>query len=170
MAPEQMERPVGERHKFSGMEHYVEGYNFRLDAIQAIIVNAKFARLDEWRSLREAVANRYAVLLAGVPGVGLPYVPAHIRPSWRNYVIRVPQRDRVQKRMLEQRITVASFYSPPVHLQPVYRSLGLGPGSFPHAESAAASILCLPMHPGLTEDVQDRVAETLIRTVREVQG
>jgi dTDP-4-amino-4,6-dideoxygalactose transaminase len=166
LEPEQMERPIGERHKGPGFDHYAEGYNLRLDAVQAIVIRAKLARLDEWRALRQQVADRYSAQLTNMPGIVPPYVPAHMRHAWRNYVIRVPERDRVRAGLLENGITTAIFYCPPVHLQPVYQSFGLGPGSFPMAEDVAGSLLCLPMYPGLTEEKIDMILASLTDATR----
>ncbi len=169
LEPGHMERPIGERHKDLGSNHYAEGYNLRLDSIQAIVIRAKFARLDEWRARRQAVAGRYSERLAKMPGVQLPHVPPHLQHAWRNYVIRIPERDRVRACLLENGITAAVFYCPPVHLQPVYKWMGLGPGSFPAAEEAASSLLCLPMHPGLSEEEIDRVTSILADSLREAK-
>lgn len=167
LPPEHMERPIGERHKDPGLDHHAEGHNLRLDSVQAIVIEAKFAHLDEWRALRQQVADRYTAGLGSVPEIELPYVPAPMRHAWRNYVIKIPARDRVRARLLQQGITVATFYSPPVHLQPVYQHLGLGPGSFPVAEAVAQSLLCLPMHPGLTEEQTDLIIAALTSALRE---
>ena len=75
------------------------------------------------------------------------------------YVVRVPDRDRVRARLRERGIATAVLYTPPVHLQSVYRGLGLGPGSFPVAEALARDLLCLPMHPGLSEAQVDDGSE-----------
>ena len=162
LPPEDMERPIGERHKDPGLDHCAEGYNLRLDSVHAIVVRAKFAHLDEWRARRQAVADRYSRRLAAVPGVELPHVPAHMQHAWRNYVVKLQHRERVRAHMLANGITVALLYCPPVHLQPVYKWMGLGPGSLPAAEAAAESLLCLPMHPGLSEEEIERVVSVLI--------
>lgn len=169
LAPDDMERPVGERHKDPGFEHYAEGYNLRLDAVQAIVVAAKFAHLDEWRALRQSAADAYVERLQEVPGVELPVIPPDRVHAWRNFVIRLPGRDRVRARLLEKGITTAVFYVPPVHLQPVYADMGSGPGSFPAAEAAAQALLCLPMFPGITTEQIDRVVAVIRESLREAQ-
>ena len=162
LPPDDMERPIGERHKDPGLDHCAEGYNLRLDSVQAIVVRAKFAHLDEWRARRQVVADHYSRRLAAVPGVELPHVPAHMQHAWRNYVVKLQHRERVRAHMLANGITVALLYCPPVHLQPVYKWMGLGSGSLPATEAAAESLLCLPMHPGLTEEEIERVVSVLI--------
>jgi dTDP-4-amino-4,6-dideoxygalactose transaminase len=89
-------------------------------------------------------------------------------------VVRVPDRDRVRIRLQERGIATAVLYTPPIHLQSVYRGLGMGPGSFPAAEALARDLLCLPMHPGLTDEQVDEVATTLTAAcqngAREMMG
>lgn len=167
LLPRQAEYPVQERLLIRGFEHVAEGYNLRLDGINAITVKAKLAHLEEWHTLREKIADRYNSIFANVPGIELPGVPPHTRHAWRNYVVKVQHRDDVRAKMLDKGITTAVFYTPPVHLQPVYRHLGLGPGSFPAAEATARSLLCLPIYPGLSEDQVDFIAMALIQAVKE---
>jgi dTDP-4-amino-4,6-dideoxygalactose transaminase len=130
--------------------------------MEAAVINAKLARADEWAARRQAVADRYAERLSGVPGITLPEDPPGIVHAWRNYVVRVPNRDRVRERLRERGVATAVLYTPPIHLQSVYRGLGLGPGSFPVAETLSGDLLCLPMHPGLSDAQVDEVATALI--------
>jgi dTDP-4-amino-4,6-dideoxygalactose transaminase len=156
------EAPIVAREAYARFDHLVEGHNLKLDPIQAAVVGVKLTRLDEWADRRHAAADRYGERLAAVPGLELPWVPAHARHAWRNYVVRVPHRDRVRTELRKRGIATAVLYVPPVHLQPVYRHLGFGPGSFPHAEAVARDLLCLPMHPGLTMEQVDDVSTALI--------
>jgi dTDP-4-amino-4,6-dideoxygalactose transaminase len=149
--PNDGEAPMRERQVHAGFAHLVEGYNLRLTPIEAAVIGAKLTQADEWAARRQAIADRYAELLADIPAVAMPQVPPGVTHAWRNYVVRVPDRDRVRVRLRERGIETAVLYTPPVHLQPVYRDLALGPGSFPCAEALARDLLCLPMHPGLTE-------------------
>jgi dTDP-4-amino-4,6-dideoxygalactose transaminase len=158
------EAPIVEREAYSGFAHLVEGHNRKLDPFQAAVVGAKLSRLEEWAACRQAIAERYDDRLAAVPEIELPWVPEHARHAWRNYVIRVPDRERVRADLRALGIATAVLYTPPVHLQPVYRHLGLGPGSFPIAEALARDLVCLPMHPGLTMEQVDTVAAALSET------
>ncbi len=168
--PGYADAPIRQRLAQAGLEHLAEGYNLRLNPIEAAVTSAKLAKSDEWAARRQAVASRYAARLAGVPGVLLPHAPPHMTHAWRNFVVRVPERDRVRERLRERGIASSVLYSPPVHLQPVYRGLGLGPGSFPVAEALARELLCLPMHPGLTDDQADLVTTELMAAVRDNQA
>jgi dTDP-4-amino-4,6-dideoxygalactose transaminase len=141
--------------------HDVVGMNSRLDTIQAVYLRAKLARLEKWNQLRREAAERYADLLAGLPGVHVPRSRTDNVDVWHLYVVRVAERDRVLAALTEAGIAVGVHYPTPVHLTPAYRHLGLGPGSYPVAEKAAATLLSLPMYPHLTCEQQERVAEVM---------
>jgi dTDP-3-amino-3,4,6-trideoxy-alpha-D-glucose transaminase len=160
--PSHGDAPIRERQWHAGLDHLAEGFNLQLNPMEAAVINAKLARADEWAARRQAVADRYAERLSGVPGITLPEDPSGIVHAWRNYVVRVPNRDRVRERLRERGVATAVLYTPPIHLQSVYRGLGLGPGSFPVAETLAGDLLCLPMHPGLSDAQVDEVATALI--------
>jgi dTDP-4-amino-4,6-dideoxygalactose transaminase len=157
--PELQDRPIAERQRHAGQVHLAEGYNLKLDGIQAAIVRAKLRRLEAWNELRRAVAARYEAGLAGITGVETPRTTAGVRPAWRNYTLRVDRREDLRAHLHARGIATAALYTPPVHLQPVYAHLGLGPGSFPVAEAQAPRILCLPIYPGMAAAQVDRVVE-----------
>ncbi|WP_114424257.1 DegT/DnrJ/EryC1/StrS family aminotransferase [Nocardioides houyundeii] len=143
--------------------HDVIGMNSRLDTIQAVYLRAKLARLDKWNQLRGDAADRYAALLAGLEpaGLRLPGVAPGNEHVWHLYVVRVADRDRVLAGLTERGIGAGIHYPTPVHLTRAYAGLGLGPGTFPVAERAAARMLSLPMHPHLTLTQQETVAQAL---------
>lgn len=145
--------------------HEVIGMNSRLDAVQAVVLRAKLARLDKWNRLRREVAQRYDALLADVPGVRTPRVAAGNDDVWHLYVVRVPDRDRVLAALHDAGIGAGIHYPTPVHLTRAYAGLGHGPGSFPVAEKAATEILSLPIHPHLTPEQQEHVVATLRRAL-----
>ena len=142
-------------------EHPTLGFNSRLDTLQAVVLRAKLARLDEWNAARRRAAVRYDELLSGLPGVRLPVTQAGNEHVWHLYVVRVPERDRCLAAMAAAGIPVAIHYPTPIHLTGAFAGLGHGPGDFPVAEAAADEILSLPMHPHLTAGQQERVAEAL---------
>jgi dTDP-4-amino-4,6-dideoxygalactose transaminase len=161
LEPELADTPVSERQSFTRHSHVAEGFNLKLDVMQAAIAGVKLTQVDVWGARRQAAADRYLEHFAEMPAGEAPYVPPHMRHAWRNYVVKVPHRDTVRERLRQNGIASGVLYIPPVHLQPVYSGLGLGPGSFPNAEAAAESLLCLPMHPGLSADQVDLVAGNL---------
>lgn len=147
-------------------EHPERGFNSRLDTLQAVVLRAKLARLEEWNRLRSAAAGRYGELLAGVDGVTLPVVAAGNDHVWHLYVVQVDDRDRVLGDLQAAGIGAGLHYRRPVHLHGAFAHLGKGEGSFPVAEAAAARILTLPIFPGISAEQQEYVAAALAAAVR----
>ena len=146
--------------------HHPElGFNSRLDTLQAVVLAAKLRRLEAWNEARRRAADRYGELLAGVPGVELPRTLPGNEHIWHLYVVRVPRRDEVLARLQAEGIGAGIHYPTPLHLHGALKELGYGPGDFPMAEKAAGEILSLPLHPHLTADQQERVADALRRAV-----
>ncbi|MCA1563302.1 MAG: DegT/DnrJ/EryC1/StrS family aminotransferase [Acidobacteria bacterium] len=137
--------------------HDLEGYNGRLDAIQAAFLRIKLRHLDGWNSQRRTAAKRYANLLASSPGVVLPIESSRSKAIYHLYVIRARERDALADHLRSQGIHTGLHYPLPVHLQNCYRSWGYGKGSLPVTEQVASEILSLPMFPGLTREEQERV-------------
>jgi dTDP-4-amino-4,6-dideoxygalactose transaminase len=147
-------------------QHPSLGFNSRLDTLQAVVLRAKLARLDEWNAARRSAAARYDQLLGDVPGVRLPATQAGNEHVWHLYVVRVPERDRCVAELAAAGIPAAIHYPTPIHLTGAFAGLDCGPGDFPVAEAAADEILSLPMHPHLTAAQQERVAEALAAALR----
>jgi dTDP-4-amino-4,6-dideoxygalactose transaminase len=145
--------------------HDVVGMNSRLDTVQAVYLRAKLDRLEKWNDLRVRAAARYDSLLAGVSGVRRPLPGADGQHVWHLYVVRVAERDRVLAELGRAGVGAGIHYPHPVHLTGAYAHLGLGRGTAPVAEAAAGEILSLPMHPHLTEAVQERVVDVLAHAV-----
>jgi len=142
--------------------HEVEGYNGRLDAIQAGLLQVKLQHLAEWNRLRVVAAARYRELLDGTSeNLVLPHEPSWSRPVYHLYVIRTADRDKLQEHLTKAGIGTGIHYPVPVHLQNAYRSRGFKAGDFPVTEKVAAQILSLPMFPGLTPEQQKRVADEI---------
>jgi dTDP-4-amino-4,6-dideoxygalactose transaminase len=153
-----MVRDHGQSQKYY---HEIEGYNGRLDAIQAGILRIKLTHLKEWNVARRKNAKMYDQLLEEVEGVTV--VP---EPKWSNsvyhlYVVKTKNRDAVQKRLAEKGVATALHYPIPLHLQNAYKHLGYKPGDFPIAENHAKEILSLPMYPELTNDQIEYVVQSL---------
>lgn len=143
--------------------HAIEGYNGRLDALQAGLLAVKLRHLPEWNRLRKEAANTYNQLLAGTTGIALPHTSESARHVFHLYVIQVDERDVLQKHLAAAGIGTGIHYPIPLNLQDAYRSLGYGAGSFPFAEAAAARILSLPMFPQLSSAQIERVAAEVRR-------
>jgi dTDP-4-amino-4,6-dideoxygalactose transaminase len=143
--------------------HETLGFNSRLDTMQAVVLRAKLRRLAAWNEHRRAAAARYADLLADLATVMLPEAADGNEHVWHLYVVRVTGRDRdtVLAALREQGVPAQIHYPVPVHLQPAFADLGYGPGDFPVTEAAAEQIISLPLHPHITPDQQEQVAEAL---------
>jgi dTDP-4-amino-4,6-dideoxygalactose transaminase len=140
--------------------HEVEGYNGRLDAIQAGILQVKLKRLPEWNAKRREAAGRYRQLL-DVSGAGdlTPFEPAWAKAVYHLYVIRVQDRDGLIRHLAEANIGAGIHYPVPLHLQKAYGWLGYGPGDFPVTERVARELVSLPMFPAIRPEQQHRVVE-----------
>ena len=141
--------------------HDIEGYNGRLDAIQASILHAKLARLPEWNRQRQKMAKGYAEQLSGIDGLVLPFKPSWSRAIYHLYVVRMPDRQGMQNSLKAAGIGTGIHYPAPLHVQPAYRGLGYREGDFPITESVASEILSLPMYPQLTDSQQAKVVHAL---------
>ncbi len=137
--------------------HQIEGYNGRLDALQAGFLTTKLRHLAEWNRNRQEVANRYDQAFAAVDGVVAPFCPDSARSVYHLYVIRVRQREALQKYLAKSGIGTGIHYPVPLHLQEAYRHLQYPAGSFPVCERVASDILSLPMYPQLRPDQSRRV-------------
>lgn len=141
--------------------HDIEGFNCRMDGLQAAILSVKLRHLAGWCDDRRAVAARYSERLADVPGVLTPPDDSDYESVYHLYVIRVANRDGIKKALGDQGVSSGVHYPIPLHLQPAYSHLGLGPGSFPVSEKLAGEILSLPVYPELGEEQIDHVVTCL---------
>ena|SRR5688572_1400076 len=154
-----MIRDHGQSRKY---HHQVEGYNGRLDALQAALLRVKLPFLNEWNQKRRDLAATYNNLLLGLEGIRTPFEPNWSRANYHLYVVTCTQdRDHLQKYFTERNIGTGLHYPIPLHLQPAYAYLGSGNGSLPETEQLANKILSLPMYPQLQREQQERVIETL---------
>jgi dTDP-4-amino-4,6-dideoxygalactose transaminase len=143
--------------------HEVDGYNGRLDAIQAGILLAKLKHLPDWNERRRERAAHYRELLASSDtDLAPPFESQWARAVYHLYVVRVPDREVLRNCLSVAGIDTGIHYPVALHMQKAYRSLGYCEGAFPVAECAAREVLSLPMHPDLTPAQQCRVVEQLI--------
>jgi dTDP-4-amino-4,6-dideoxygalactose transaminase len=151
--------------------HEVEGFNGRLDAIQAGILQVKLRHLAEWNRQRREAAAFYRELLEGIwPDLTLPCEPSWSRSVYHLYVVRTPERDKLQEHLTKSGVGTGIHYPIPVHLQDAYRSMGFKQRDFPVTEKVAAQVLSLPMFPGLGLAQQSRVVEEIARFERDRRG
>jgi dTDP-4-amino-4,6-dideoxygalactose transaminase len=146
--------------------HDIEGYNGRLDSIQAGILQVKLKHLPAWTEARREAASRYRELFEDSPAkISLPYEPEWSRAVYHLFVVRAENRDELMKQLGAAGIGTAIHYPIPLHLQNAYKELGYAKGDFPVTESVAAEIVSLPMFPGLTQDHQRRITSEVVRCV-----
>lgn len=140
--------------------HDIEGYNGRLDALQAAFLRIKLRHLDAWTEGRRAAAARYDSLLAPIAKnakLVIPHVPSWSKPVYHLYVIRTSDREAMGDNLRANGIHTGLHYPLPLHQQKCYLGWGYATGSFPVTERVAADILSLPMFPTLTAEQQGRV-------------
>jgi dTDP-4-amino-4,6-dideoxygalactose transaminase len=151
--------------------HRLVGGNFRLDALQAAVLRVKAPHLDGWTERRRANAGRYRALFreAGLDGrLTLPTEVDGCRHIYNQFVVRVPERDRVKAALASRRVGTAIYYPVPFHLQECFADLGYAAGAFPHAEAAALETLALPIYPELNETQQAAVVTAMATALDEV--
>ena len=146
--------------------HETEGYNGRLHAIQAAFLRIKLPHLDQWTEGRRRVAGWYRAALDGIGEIRVPDEADYARHVYHLFVIRADRRDELQQHLTAEKIGTGLHYPLPLHLQHAYREMGLGAGSFPVTERAAASLLSLPMYPELTAEQVERIAGAIRRFYR----
>ena len=143
--------------------HPLVGINGRLDTLQAAILLTKWTVFEEELHLRATVAKRYEELLAGI--LTPPYVESFNYCVFAQYTVAVNERDELQGKLLKAGIPTAVHYPLPLHLQPVFASLLLPPGTYPTSEKAAAQVMSLPMHPYLDRETQQLVVNAIWENV-----
>ena len=149
--------------------HATVGGNFRLDALQAAVLNVKLPHLAGWSAARSRNADRYDEMFAaaGIPRERLTppkrVVPGHV---YNQYTIRTDRRDALRAHLAERKIGSEIYYPRPLHLQECFAHLGYAPGSLPEAERAADEVLSLPVYPELTEAQQRVVVDAVVGFLR----
>ncbi|MBN1860266.1 MAG: DegT/DnrJ/EryC1/StrS family aminotransferase [Candidatus Thermoplasmatota archaeon] len=138
-------------------EHTIEGYNYRLDALQAAILDVKLAHLPRWTELRRGHALFYDKNLPS--NVGRILEAKGAKHVYYMYVIRVPQRDELIAYLKQQGIECGIHYPIPLHLQPAYASLGFKPNQFPVSEMLASEIVSIPLYPELTNEQRQYIVD-----------
>ena len=159
----QMLRDHGQSMKYI---HDIEGYNGRLDAMQAGFLAVKLRHLAKWNAQRRERARVYDELFGHAEGsVLVPHVPSWSRPVYHLYVVQVGDRDGLQRDLAAVGIGTGIHYPIPLHLAKPYEALGFRRGDFPASEHAASHILSLPMFPELSREQQERVVAAVVQSV-----
>jgi dTDP-4-amino-4,6-dideoxygalactose transaminase len=140
------------------------GYNSRLDAMQAAFLRIFLRHIARWNEERREAAERYRELLDGIVEVPVDE-PGHV---YHQFCVRSPERDKLAAALKAAEIESATYYEPPLHLQPALRHLGYSEGDFPLTEQAARENLCLPLWAGISDAQQREVVSVLQRAVELV--
>ncbi len=151
------------------------GWNSRLDEIQAAILRVKLRHWHDWTVARQSHARRYDAALRELPSVAIPRVPAGREHVYYLYTIRVPgtqkdgktRSDLVQERLAKHGVASMVYYPVPLHLQPLYATLGGKPGDLRVSERAAREVLSLPIYPEMKVEQIDRVVEALREALKD---
>jgi dTDP-4-amino-4,6-dideoxygalactose transaminase len=139
--------------------HDIEGYNGRLDSIQAGWLAVKLRHLAKWNESRRALAHRYhEALKEAKDAIAIPVEASWTKGVYHLYVVRVQEREALQAHLAEAGIGSGIHYPIPLHLQKAYQHLGYKKGDYPVTERIAEEIVSLPMFPQLTNGQLDQVA------------
>jgi len=153
-----MLRNYGSRTKYT---NEIQGFNSRLDDIQAAFLRVKLRKLDEWNNRRKVIASQYLELIKNIQ-IELPIVPEWADPVWHLFVIRHMRRDQFQADILRvAEVTTLIHYPIPPHLQEAYKDFGFTPGSFPLAESSANEVVSIPIGPHMTSKEVEQVIRAM---------
>ena len=140
-------------------EHLMEGYNYRLDSLQAAILNAKLPYLQKWTDLRRTHAKYYDnnlpdEIIKPVEAKGAKHV-------YYMYEIRTKRRDELMQYLKDKGIDCGVHYPIPLHLQPAYKNLGIKKGSYPISEQLAQEILSIPIYPELSAEQKEHIVDNI---------
>jgi dTDP-4-amino-4,6-dideoxygalactose transaminase len=138
------------------------GGNFRLDGIQAAVLNVKLKYIDSWNAKRRKNAAFYDDIFAGSP-VKTPKIDENNVSIYHQYTVAVPHRDRLQKFLADNNIGSAIFYPQPLHLQECFSELGYRQGDLPVTERICGEVLSLPVYPELSQEQIEYVAGTVLK-------
>jgi dTDP-4-amino-4,6-dideoxygalactose transaminase len=149
----------------SGKTYYHDmiGYNSRLDAMQAAILNAKFPYLDKWSESRRKNAGYYNERFKRMESIDIPEVKEYNYHIYHQYTIKVTEgkRDKLQNYLKENNIGTKVYYPLPLHLQPCFKYLGYKQGDFPMAEEMSKLVLSLPIFPELTDEHLEYITQNI---------
>jgi len=158
-------RMIGDHGRLGKYDHGLEGRNSRLDGLQAAILSAKLPHLAQWTEARRRNGAIYSQLLAHLD-IQLPTAPAHSKHVYHLYVVQVPEREKIQERLLEKGINTGIHYPIALPLLTAYKHLGHTAEDFPVAARGQGRILSLPMFPELTQEQMQYVADNLAKALR----
>jgi len=146
-------------------EHIVPGYNSRLDSVQAAVLVEKLKYLNEWNQLRSEAAKRYSQVLETIDSIRVPKESFGNSHVWHLFVVRVPNRDEIFRRLSKLGIGIGIHYPDPIHMMKAFAQNSKRNGDLKVSERVAGEILSLPIYPGITTEQVDFVSNSLIDAV-----
>lgn len=159
-------RNYGSREKYV---NEVQGFNSRLDPLQAAVLRVKLRYLDEWNGRRAQIAQQYQSAFSQSSSLILPHVPEWAAPVWHLFVVRTSQRERLRQQLQAAGVGCLIHYPIPPHRQRAYQDLQFDPEAFPLASRIADEVLSLPIGPHLGEEQAERVIDAVQRATRVTQ-
>lgn len=154
-------RKLANHGRIGKYDHEMEGYNSRLDGLQAAVLRVKLTHLEKWTRQRQERAQRYAQILKSIPQVVLPELPPAGEHVFHWYVIRVPHRDQVLSTLKARGIEAGIHYPTALPFLKAYEHLRFSAKDFPVSYRHQGEILTLPFFPEMTDEEQDHVAQVL---------
>jgi dTDP-4-amino-4,6-dideoxygalactose transaminase len=140
--------------------HKMEGVNSRLDGMQAAILRVKLRYLDEWNAKRQAHADFYLESLQASEFQPQAVNP-NAEPVWHLFVVRLADREALQKKLKEEGIATGIHYPVPLHVQPAYENRRIPLGSLPVTERVANQVVSLPMYPELSQEQLESIVNAM---------
>ncbi len=143
--------------------HEMVGHNYRLEEIQAGVLNVKLKYIEKWTDMRRKNAKLYTKTFAdmGLSQVITPYHPEYVDPVYHLYIIRVNDREKLSEYLNKNGVQTGLHYPLPLHMQQAYAHLNYKPEDFPVAAKYAKEILSIPMYPEMTEEMIHYVCTTI---------
>lgn len=151
---------AGQIRLLAGFNYTVEGHSSRLMPLHAAVLREKLNKLDGWTARRREIARRYGELFSDLEII-LPYERDDVVHGYRNYTVRMKERERVRRELAERGIPTGAHYVPPLHLQPVYKGMDYGRAALPVTEKVAQELVTLPIYPEVTDEQVEEVANAL---------
>jgi len=151
-------RNHGRKEKY---RHIIEGYNYRLDELQAAVLRVKLRHLEDWTNKRRENAKIYNQLLENIDGITIPQAMDYAKHVYHLYVIRTKKRNALREKLKEKGIATGIHYPVSLHLQEAYKHLGYKKGDFPITEKCSQEILSLPIFPELTRGQIEEIVNAI---------
>jgi dTDP-4-amino-4,6-dideoxygalactose transaminase len=142
-------------------EHKMEGFNYRLDPLQAAVLNAKLPHLSKWTDMRRKHASFYNRHLSELEQVQTPVEAKGAKHVYYMYEIRTKKRNELMQFLKEKGISCGIHYPIPLHLQPAYANLGFKKGDYPVSEMLAKEILSIPIYPEISEEQRNYIVDNI---------